>query len=54
MSRSVPLQRFAEPSEVAAAALFLASDDSSSVDGAEIVVDGGATSSPFGAPIYRS
>jgi hypothetical protein len=33
--------------------LFLASDDASNVQGAEIFVDGGATGSPAGAPIYR-
>ncbi|HEY3030756.1 MAG TPA: short-chain dehydrogenase, partial [Bradyrhizobium sp.] len=33
--------------------LFLASDDASNVQAAEIFVDGGATASPAGAPIYR-
>ncbi len=37
----------------AATMLFLASDDASNVQGAEIFVDGGATASPAGAPIYR-
>ncbi|SCC69766.1 SDR family NAD(P)-dependent oxidoreductase [Kosakonia oryziphila] len=39
---TTPLGRLAEPSEVAAAALFLASDDSSFVNGSELFVDGGA------------
>lgn len=37
----VPLQRVGEPDEVARTSLFLASDDSSYLCGAEIAVDGG-------------
>lgn len=40
---SVPLQRFGSSEELAKAALFLASDDSSFVVGAELAVDGGMT-----------
>lgn len=39
---TTPLSRLADPSEVAAAALFLACDDSSYVNGSELFVDGGA------------
>jgi NAD(P)-dependent dehydrogenase (short-subunit alcohol dehydrogenase family) len=39
----IPLGRFAQPGEVAQAALFLASDESSFVNGATITVDGGIT-----------
>jgi NAD(P)-dependent dehydrogenase (short-subunit alcohol dehydrogenase family) len=39
----VPMGRFGEASEMAQAALYLASDESSYVTGAEFVVDGGIT-----------
>lgn len=39
---TTPLGRLADPAEVAAAALFLASDDSSFVNGSELFVDGGS------------
>jgi 3alpha(or 20beta)-hydroxysteroid dehydrogenase len=38
---NIPLQRIAEPEEVACATLFLASDEASYLCGAEIAVDGG-------------
>jgi 3alpha(or 20beta)-hydroxysteroid dehydrogenase len=37
----VPLQRIGEPGEIAAASLFLCSDEASYITGAELAVDGG-------------
>jgi NAD(P)-dependent dehydrogenase (short-subunit alcohol dehydrogenase family) len=54
IARTIPLGRLGEPDEVAKAVLYLASDDASNVTGAEIVVDGGATGAPQGAPVYRT
>jgi NAD(P)-dependent dehydrogenase (short-subunit alcohol dehydrogenase family) len=48
-----PLGRIAEPDHIAKVVLFLASDDAAHVQGQEIFVDGGATASPAGAPVFR-
>lgn len=54
MVRAVPLGRISEAEEIAQAVLFLASDDAANITAAEIVVDGGLTGAPGGAPIYRA
>jgi len=50
---TTPLGRIGEADHIAKTVLFLASDDSAHVQSAEIFVDGGATGSPAGAPIFR-
>lgn len=41
LAAQIPMGRLGEPGEIAAAALFLASDDASFVNGIELFVDGG-------------
>lgn len=41
LASRIPMGRVGEPDEIAGAALFLASDDASFVNGAELFVDGG-------------
>jgi len=53
IGRSTPLGHVGEPEHVAKTVLFLASDDAAHIQGQELFVDGGATASPAGAPIYR-
>ena len=43
LSRQVPLGRLGSPEEIAAGILYLASDESSFMTGAEFVIDGGIT-----------
>jgi NAD(P)-dependent dehydrogenase (short-subunit alcohol dehydrogenase family) len=43
LDKFVPAKRFASPHEVAAAAVFLASQESNYITGATIVIDGGLT-----------
>lgn len=53
IEKGIPMGRIGDPVEVANAVLFLASQESSFIQASEIVVDGGATGAPLGAPIYR-
>ena len=51
LGQFTPLERAGQPAEVAQAALFLASDEASYVNGHALVVDGGLTASvPFVPP----
>jgi NAD(P)-dependent dehydrogenase (short-subunit alcohol dehydrogenase family) len=40
---NIPMARMAQSSEIASAALFLASDDASYMTGSELIIDGGYT-----------
>ncbi len=53
IAATTPLGHIGEPENIASTALFLASDDAAHIQGQELFVDGGATSSPAGAPVYR-
>jgi NAD(P)-dependent dehydrogenase (short-subunit alcohol dehydrogenase family) len=52
-ANSIPLGRIGQADEVARTVLFLAPDDASNIQAAEIVIDGGATGAPAGVPMYR-
>jgi NAD(P)-dependent dehydrogenase (short-subunit alcohol dehydrogenase family) len=43
LTQQVPIKRFAQPEEIVKIVLFLASEDSSYINGATIVADGGMT-----------
>jgi D-threitol dehydrogenase (NAD+) len=43
MKALIPAGRFAEPEEIAAAAVFLASDGAAMINGADLLIDGGYT-----------
>ena len=43
----IPQRRMATPEEVAAAILFLASDDAAAITGSELIVDGGTTANLY-------
>jgi NAD(P)-dependent dehydrogenase (short-subunit alcohol dehydrogenase family) len=51
IAASTPTGRITEAEEIASTILFLASDEATNIQAAEIVVDGGATGAPAGAPI---
>jgi len=54
MQSRVPLDRWAEPDEIASVVLFLASSDASYIQGSEISVDGGLRGATYGAAVYRA
>jgi NAD(P)-dependent dehydrogenase (short-subunit alcohol dehydrogenase family) len=52
--KDVPLRRVAGPEEIARVSVFLASDDSSFVTGAVLMVDGGSAVVDVGTLAYRT
>lgn len=52
LGERAPLNRMLTAEEVANVVLFLASDESSGIQAAEIVVDGGVTGAPAGSPRF--
>jgi len=43
MKKLIPSGRFAQPEEIAAAALFMASNGADMINGADLLIDGGYT-----------
>ena len=41
MTQDIPLRRFAKPQEIADLTIYLLSDESSFITGAEMIIDGG-------------
>jgi NAD(P)-dependent dehydrogenase (short-subunit alcohol dehydrogenase family) len=54
IAATTPLGRMGEAADVAHAALYLLSDDAAHVTATELVVDGGGTGAPAGAPALRA
>jgi len=54
ITKQIPMERVGHTSEIANVVLFLASDESSFITGAELIADGGRVEASGGAPIYRS
>ena len=46
LSKFIPLQRIGRPEDIANVVIFLLSDNSDYITGAEITVDGGLTAKP--------
>jgi NAD(P)-dependent dehydrogenase (short-subunit alcohol dehydrogenase family) len=54
LAQQIPLRRWGTPEDVAAACLFLASDEARYVTGINLIVDGGLSGFRDLGPEYRS
>jgi 3-oxoacyl-[acyl-carrier protein] reductase len=53
LTREIPMQRLAEPEEIAHGALFFSTDESRYITGQSLVIDGGLVVPELPSQLYR-